>query len=87
VKSDPLSLTIPLGNPNLATTFSKKASAKSLVFHVSTAGMYSDIFENRSTITRILSYAVLFFFAGGKPTMKSSDISSYTFPRIGRDAS
>ena len=77
MKTEPLSETTPFGTPNLEMTRSTKLSAKSSAFYVFSGGMYRDIFEKRSTITRIALYTTLLFLLGGRSVMKSMEISCH----------
>ena len=77
MKTEPLSETTLFGTPNLEMTLSTKLSAKSSALQVFSAGIYRDIFEKRSTITRIALYTVLLFLLGDRSVMKSIEISCY----------
>ena len=75
MKTEPLSKTTPFGTPNLEMTHLMKLSARSSALQVFSVGIYRDIFEKQSTITRIASYAALLFLLGGRSVMKSMEIS------------
>jgi hypothetical protein len=75
MKTEPLSETTPFSNLNLKMTLSIKLSAKSSAFQDFLAGMYKDILEKRSTITRIVLYTTLLFLLGSRLVIKSMEIS------------
>ena len=74
MKTEPLSETTPFGTPNLEMTLLTKLLARSSALQVFSAGIYRDIFEKQSTITRIASYTTLLFLLGGRSVMKSMEI-------------
>jgi hypothetical protein len=77
MKTELLSETTLFDTPNLEMTLSTKLSARSSALQVFSAGIYRDIFEKRSTITRIASYTALLFLLGGRSVMKFMEISCH----------
>ena len=77
MKTELLSETTLFDTPNLEMTLSMKLSARSSALQVFSAGIYRNIFEKRSTITRIASYTALLFLLGGRSVMKSMEISCH----------
>src|SRR5580692_912077 len=75
------------GTPNLEMTLLMKLSARSSALQVFLAGIYRDIFEKRSTITRIASYTALLFLLGGRSVIKSMEISCQGPSRTGNGCS